>query len=143
MYGYIAEHGLPTIAERYTDAIVEYCEGLATFAHRGTRRDDIRPGLRVTNYKRRAVIAFEVDESSETVAILGVYYGGRDYESALGDDDKDWTAYEPACFAKMPVAPIARPSGSNSTPGLRMRCGSLCAFAAASIRLNRAGDSLS
>lgn len=88
LYAYIAEHGSPTVAQRYTEAIIEYCEGLANFAHRGTRRDDIRPGLRVTNYKRRAVIAFEVNEGSETVTILGVYYGGRDYESALGDDDK-------------------------------------------------------
>ena len=45
------------------------------------------PGLRITNYKGSAVIAFAVDESTDTVAILGVYYGGRDYESALGDDD--------------------------------------------------------
>jgi toxin ParE1/3/4 len=89
LYEYIAEQGSPTIAARYTDAIVAYCEGLATFAHRGTRRDDIRPGLRITHYKRRAVVAFEVDESNDTVAILGVYYGGKDYESALGDDSDD------------------------------------------------------
>jgi toxin ParE1/3/4 len=73
LYDYIAEHGSPTVAARYTEAIIEYCEGLASFAHRGTRRDDIRLGLRITNYKRRAVIAFEVNEGSNTVAILGKY----------------------------------------------------------------------
>jgi plasmid stabilization system protein ParE len=88
LYDYIAEHGSPTVAARYTEAIIEYCEGLASIAHRGTRRDDIRPGLRITNYKRRAVIAFEVNESSNTVATLGVFCGGRNYESALGDDDE-------------------------------------------------------
>lgn len=87
LYEYVAEHGSPTIAARYTEALVEYCEGLGNFAHRGTRRDDIRPGLRITNYKHSAVIAFEVNESRNSVAILGVYYGGRDYESALGDND--------------------------------------------------------
>ena len=56
LYDYIAEHGSPTIAARYAEAIIEYCEGLATFAHRGTRRDDIRSGLRITNYKHSAVI---------------------------------------------------------------------------------------
>lgn len=45
------------------------------------RRDDIRPGLRITNYKKRAVIAFEVD--AEVVSVIGVYYGGQDYESVL------------------------------------------------------------
>ena len=58
LYDYIADHGSPTVAAWYVEAIVEYCEGLATFAHRGTRREDIRPGLRITNYKRSAVIAF-------------------------------------------------------------------------------------
>lgn len=87
LHEYISEHGSPAVAARYTDAIVEYREGLATFAHRGTRRDDVRPGLRITNYKHRAVIAFELNESSSTVAILGVYCGGRNYESALGDEE--------------------------------------------------------
>jgi plasmid stabilization system protein ParE len=45
LYEYVAMHGSKTIAARFAEAIVEYCEGLATFAHRATRRDDIRPGL--------------------------------------------------------------------------------------------------
>lgn len=81
----IAEQGSPEVAARYTEAIVTYCEGLASFSHRGTKRDDVRPGLRITNYQGRAVIAFSVDDSKETVAILGVFYGGRDYESELAD----------------------------------------------------------
>ena len=84
LYEYIAEHGSPALAQRYTDAIVTHCESLATFPLRGTRRDDVRPNLRITNYRRRTVIAFEVDEAGRRVAILGVFYGGRDYESAFG-----------------------------------------------------------
>ena len=89
LHDYIAEHGSPRAAQRYTDAIVTYCESLAMFPHRGMRRDDVRPGLRITNYKRRAVIAFAVDDATARVAILDVFYGGRDYEHALGDDP-DW-----------------------------------------------------
>ena len=44
----------------------------------------MRPGLRITNYKKRAVIAFEVD--TEVVSIIGVFYGGQDYETVLRDD---------------------------------------------------------
>jgi toxin ParE1/3/4 len=62
---------------------VSYCERLSNFPHRGTARDDIRPGLRITNYKGRTVIAFGVDDESLRVSILGVYYGGQDYEGAL------------------------------------------------------------
>ncbi len=86
LFEYIVAQGSHAVAARYTDAIVAYCEGLATFAHRGTQRDDIRPGLRITNYRRRAVIAFSIDERTDTVAILGVYYGGRNYESELSAD---------------------------------------------------------
>ena len=55
---------------------------------RGTQRDDVRTGLRVTNYKRRALIAFTVDQNR--VSILGVFYGGQDYETVLqGDFDEE------------------------------------------------------
>ncbi len=46
LYHHIAAAASPKIAERYTRAIVTYCERLQTFPHRGNRRDDIRPGLR-------------------------------------------------------------------------------------------------
>jgi toxin ParE1/3/4 len=88
-FEYIAEHGAPVNATRYTEAIVAYCETLTTFPHRGMPRDDIRPGLRITNYRKRAVIAFEVDDESAQVSILGVYYGGRDFERALGASEHE------------------------------------------------------
>lgn len=87
LYGYVAAAASPEVALRYTNAIVSYCEGLSTFPHRGTRRDDIRPGLRVTNYKKRAVIAFNVD--AKLVSIIGIYYGGQDFESDLNDFEPD------------------------------------------------------
>jgi plasmid stabilization system protein ParE len=84
LYHYIAETASPDIAAQYTEAIICYCEDLCTFPYRGTMRSDIRPGLRVTHYKKRAVIAFTVD--SERVSIIGVFYGGRDYENLLQDE---------------------------------------------------------
>ena len=84
LHHYIAEAASPQVAERYIDAIIAYCESLCVFPLRGTMRDDVRPGLRITNYKKRAVIAFAVDE--EQVSIIGVYYGGQDYETVLSDE---------------------------------------------------------
>jgi len=81
LYRYIAVAASPEIAQRYTNAIITYCEGLHTFPLRGTCRDDIRLGLRITNYKKRTVIAFDVD--AELVSIIGVFYGGQDYETDL------------------------------------------------------------
>lgn len=87
LYRYIADAGFPAAAERYTSAIVSYCERLKDFPHQGTRRDDIRPGLRITNYRKRAVIAFAVEETQ--VSIIGVFYGGQNYETILQTDLND------------------------------------------------------
>lgn len=84
LYRYIAEAASPDVAAQYTEAIVSYCESLRTFPLRGTQRDDVRPGLRITNYKKRTVIAFNVD--AEVVSIVGVFYGGQDHETILRDD---------------------------------------------------------
>lgn len=80
---YIATAASPDIAARYTDAVTEYCLSLELFPERGIRRDDIRPGVRITNYRKRTVIAFTVDTRAERVEILGVFYGGQDYETTL------------------------------------------------------------
>jgi len=62
LYQYIAFEASPEIALGYTEAIVNYCESLCIFPLRGTARDDVRPRFRVTNYKKRAVIAFAVEK---------------------------------------------------------------------------------
>ena len=87
LYRYIASVASPVVAERYVNAIISYCETLETFPLRGVPRDDIRPGLRITNYRKRAVIAFDV--AGDLVSIIGVFYGGQDYQTALQDDLDD------------------------------------------------------
>lgn len=86
LYGHIADAASPDIALRYTEAIINYCESLHTFPVRGTVRDDVRSGLRITNYKKRTVIAFEVDIEAGQVSIIGIFHGGQDYETFLQDD---------------------------------------------------------
>lgn len=66
--------------------MVASCEGLALFPLRGVPREDIRPGLRVTHHKGRTLIAYAVDEDTRTVSVLGIFYGGQDYEAALSGD---------------------------------------------------------
>lgn len=84
LYRYIATAASADIAARYTSGIVSACERLQTTPYSGTRRDDIRPNLRITNYRKRTVIAFSVD--AEQVSILGVFYGGQDYETVLQEE---------------------------------------------------------
>ena len=81
LYDFIADAGSPGNAAGFTESIVAFCEGLAAFPYRGTARDDLRPGLRTIGYKKRVVIAYAV--LNETVAIVGIFYGGRDHEHLL------------------------------------------------------------
>ena len=81
LYRYITTAGSPDTALDYTQKIIEDCESLAVFPDRGTPRDDIRAGLRLSHYRGRVIIAYAV--FGTTVNILGVFYGGQDYESLL------------------------------------------------------------
>lgn len=81
LYRYIADHSSADVAARYTDSIVTYCEGLRIFPHRGNQRDDIRPGLRISSYRKRISVAFAVETGR--VVILGVFYAGQDYGAVL------------------------------------------------------------
>jgi len=83
LYGYIAERTSSATALRFTSAIVDYCDTLQDFPHRGTQRDDVRPGLRISHYKRNTAIAFAVDDASAEVTIIGIFYGGRNYLALL------------------------------------------------------------
>jgi plasmid stabilization system protein ParE len=76
LYAYIANAASPVVAIRYTDGITAFCKSLSTFLERGTRRDDIRPSVRITNYRKRMVIAFTVDTAaaarSQDAALKGI-----------------------------------------------------------------------
>lgn len=76
-------HASEERADGYVGRIVDFCNGLSTFPLRGTQRDDLLPGLRVTGFERRVTIAFIV--TADAVLIEGIFYGGRDFEVEFRD----------------------------------------------------------
>jgi toxin ParE1/3/4 len=82
LYSYIAEKAGRAIAGSYIERLEATCLALGTFPERGTRRDDIRPGLRLMGFERRATVVFHVGD--RTVTIVRILYGGQDYDRALG-----------------------------------------------------------
>jgi toxin ParE1/3/4 len=84
LYDFIAEHGGPERALAYVEWVGATCHGLATFPERGSRRDDLRPGLRVMGLGRRAAIAFHIGTGA--VTIDRILYGGRDVGAAFDED---------------------------------------------------------
>jgi toxin ParE1/3/4 len=84
----ITNAGASMAPERYIDLIVDFCMKLETFAARGVARDDLVPGLRITHFRKRAIVAYTLE--TEVASIVGVLYGGQDYEAVLAPDD-EWT----------------------------------------------------
>lgn len=85
LYEWIATAATPSTALSYIERIETFCQGFAHAAERGSRRDDVRPGLRVVGFERRVTIAFSVD--ADRVTILRVFYGGRNW----GAQNRDGT----------------------------------------------------
>jgi plasmid stabilization system protein ParE len=80
---YVATNAGVKVAESFIAGIKRYCDSLGLYPERGIRRDDIRPELRITNHKGNTIVAFAIDHPARRVEILGIYYGGQDYESDL------------------------------------------------------------
>jgi toxin ParE1/3/4 len=92
LHDYITRHSSEARADDYIGRIVKHCNGFQTFPARGTRRDDIFRGLRVTGFERRVTIAFSVTETD--VIIEGIFYGGQDFEAALRRRVEDFSRPE-------------------------------------------------
>jgi toxin ParE1/3/4 len=84
LYRHIAEASGLSIASGYIDRIEIACMSLATFPNRGTKRDDLAPGLRTIAFERRVTIAYRVLKTR--VEIVTIAYGGRDFESDLREE---------------------------------------------------------
>jgi len=85
LYEYIAGEAGTLVAGNYIDRIEAACMALATFPKRGTRRDDILPGLRTIGFERRVTIAFRVLKTR--VEIVTIAYGGRAFERGLREGE--------------------------------------------------------
>lgn len=76
LYDYVREKAGDRQARALVANIYDYCLSFDTFPHRGTKRDDLTPGLRTVGWHRRATIAFTVEPSR--VLILRLLFRGRD-----------------------------------------------------------------
>lgn len=81
---YIHSRGTPfEVAERFTGRIVDQCERIGEVPFSGVAREDLGEGFRMRAFERSAVILYRVTD--QTVEIVDIFYGGRDYEALLRD----------------------------------------------------------
>ena len=79
----IDQSGYEDRAWSFVSTIQDSADSLSVFPKRGTARSDLVQGLRIVPCAKRAVLAYVVDDDAMLVRIVGVFYGGRDYERVL------------------------------------------------------------
>lgn len=74
---YLARRFYARNAQRYVERLMMACRSLAQAPHRGTKRDDLAPGLRTVGFERTATIYFTL--SGDQVVIVSIGYRGIGY----------------------------------------------------------------
>jgi toxin ParE1/3/4 len=87
IFNYVEDRAGTAIATNFVNKLHDFCRRLEQTPERGTKRDDLRAGLRTIGYRRRATVLFEVDHARHRVVIVGIYYAGRNYESDFEGGD--------------------------------------------------------
>ena len=82
---FLLEHTAPRSVAEKIAVLDEDAGSLAENPCRGTRRDEIAPGLRAIPSAGKGVIAFEVREHARTVRILSITWGGSDGLGRVAD----------------------------------------------------------
>ncbi|MEO5745996.1 MAG: type II toxin-antitoxin system RelE/ParE family toxin [Terracoccus sp.] len=79
------------VAQNFVSVILDHIDGILVFPLAGRARDDVRPGTRTTTFKKRTVVAHEVDDNlgELVVNILGVFHFGQGWKTALAEDSGD------------------------------------------------------
>ncbi len=81
LYEWISGKAGADVAIGYIERIERFCDGFDFASERGHRRDDIRDGLRIVGFEKRATVAFIVSDT--TVTILRIFYGGQNWETEI------------------------------------------------------------
>jgi plasmid stabilization system protein ParE len=84
LYTYISAAFDVETASRFVNGIIDHIATLEEFPKRGTPRVDICSDLRTLSWRRRVTIAFVVEQLD--VVVIGIFYGGRDFETLLKDE---------------------------------------------------------
>jgi toxin ParE1/3/4 len=79
LFDFIVARTNTQTALNYISRIETFCNGLELASERGTLRNDIRTGLRIIGFERRAVVAFTVEEYR--VVVLRFFSGGKNWEA--------------------------------------------------------------
>lgn len=76
---WISDYAGTSSAAAKLDEIEKTIRSFALIPHKGSRRDEIAPGLRAIPAGRKGMVVFAVDDDQREVLIYAVSYGGADW----------------------------------------------------------------
>jgi plasmid stabilization system protein ParE len=77
---FIAENAEEDAALKASDRADEALAALADNPFCAAPRNDVIPGLRIALFRHSGVIPYLVDETREKVLVLGLFYGGQEWD---------------------------------------------------------------
>jgi len=80
---YIVDHDAPIYAYDFVWRITQFCYELGSFPRKFTKRDDIRKELHIVGFEGSVTIAYHVNDTTRVVSVLGIFYGGQNWEASL------------------------------------------------------------
>ena len=80
---FLAAEASPAIGITFMRRLRAWLDDVDLAAERGTRRDDIRRGLRTIGFERRVTATFALED--ERVVIQRLFYGGQDWGAVLAE----------------------------------------------------------
>ncbi len=80
MVRFIAENAGEDVALKAADRADQALAAIADKPHLAAPRNDILPGLRISFFRHSGVIPYLVDDTREEAFILGVFYGGQEWD---------------------------------------------------------------
>jgi toxin ParE1/3/4 len=79
---YLLDQGADVaVVQGFISRIRRQCEKVGDAPEGYPARSDLGPGIRIVPFERSAVIAYRI--AADTVEIVNVFYGGRDYEALM------------------------------------------------------------
>lgn len=81
----VADYSGFSVAKNKLDEIKRAVSSLADTPKRGSIRSELGVAVRAIPAGRRGVVVFEVDDSTTTVFVLAITYGGADWISKFED----------------------------------------------------------
>ncbi len=80
---FVRKADLPERAWAYIEKLKLKCQKLETSPARGQQHNDLMKDLKIFPLNKKNVVAFVIDEYQQTVMILNIFHGGRDYEAII------------------------------------------------------------